>query len=87
MTSFGSDRPYLPVVPNPQDPRLTERVSGTDQDAKIDAKLTEQGIDHEFHSYEGAGHAFQNFHNPQGYRSAATADSMAKMFAWLGKNL
>jgi len=34
MTSFGSDRPYLPVVPNPQDPRLTERVSGTDQDGK-----------------------------------------------------
>lgn len=55
--------------------------------AKIDAKLTELGIAHEFHSYDGAGHAFQNFHNPQGYRAAATADSMAKMFAWLEKNL
>ena len=58
-----------------------------DDVAKIDAKLTEFGIAHEFHSYEGAGHAFQNFHNPQGYRAAATADSFAKMIAWLGKTL
>ena len=55
--------------------------------AKIDAKLTGHGIAHEFHSYEGTGHAFQNFHNPQGYRAAATADSFAKMIAWRGKNL
>jgi len=59
----------------------------SDDVAKIDAKLTELGIAHEFHSYEGAGHAFQNFHNPQGYRAAATADSFAKMIAWLGKTL
>jgi carboxymethylenebutenolidase len=58
-----------------------------DDVAKIDAKLTEFGIAHEFHSYEGAGHAFQNFYNPQGYRAAATADSFAKMIAWLGKTL
>ena len=58
-----------------------------DDVAKIDAKLTELGIAHEFHSYEGAGHAFQNFYTPQGYRAAATADSFAKMIAWLGKTL
>ena len=58
-----------------------------DDVAKIDARLTEHGIVHEFHTYDGAGHAFQNFHNPQGYRAAATADSFAKMIAWLGKNL
>lgn len=58
-----------------------------DDVAKIDAKLTELGIAHEFHSYEGAGHAFQNFTNPAGYRAAATEDSFAKMIAWLGKNL
>ncbi len=55
--------------------------------AKIDAKLTELGIAHEFHSYDGAGHAFQNFTNPAGYRAAATEDSFAKMISWLGKNL
>ena len=58
-----------------------------DDVAKIDAKLTKLGIAHEFHSYEGAGHAFPNFRNPQGYRAAATADSFAKMIAWLGKTL
>ena len=58
-----------------------------DDVAKIDARLTELGIDHEFHSYDGAGHAFQNFTNPGHYRAAATEDSMAKMFAWLEENL
>lgn len=58
-----------------------------DQVAQIDAKLTEAGIAHEFHAYDGAGHAFQNFMNPEGYRAAATADSFAKMTAWLAKNL
>jgi carboxymethylenebutenolidase len=58
-----------------------------DDVTKIDAKLTELGITHEFHSYEGAGHAFQNFTNPASYRAAATEDSFAKMIAWLGKNL
>ena len=29
-----------------------------DDVAKIDAKLTELGIIHDFHSYDGAGHAF-----------------------------
>ena len=55
--------------------------------AKIDSKLTELGIAHEFHAYDGAGHAFQNFTNQAGYRAAATEDSFAKMIAWLGKNL
>ena len=63
-----------------------ENPSPADVD-KIDARLTELGIAHEFHRYDGCGHAFQNFHNPQGYRAAATADSTAKMFAWLEKNL
>lgn len=58
-----------------------------DDVARIDAKLTELGIAHEFHSYDGAGHAFQNFTNPAGYRAAATEDSFAKTIAWLGKNL
>ncbi len=63
-----------------------ENPSPSDVD-KIDLRLTELGIDHEFHRYDGCGHAFQNFHNPQGYRAAATADSMEKMFQWLDKKL
>lgn len=55
--------------------------------AKIDARLTELGVAHEFHAYDGCGHAFQNFTNPAGYRAAATSDSFAKMAAWLAANL
>jgi len=41
MASFRSNTTDLPVVPNPQDPRLTERVSGTDQDGKpLDTSVT-----------------------------------------------
>ena len=58
-----------------------------DDVAKISAKLAEHGIAHEFQGYDGAGHAFQNFMNPEGYRAAATADSFARMTAWLAKNL
>jgi len=41
MASLRSDKPDLPVVPDPQDPRLTERVSGTDQDGNpLDTSVT-----------------------------------------------
>ncbi|MEC7489355.1 MAG: dienelactone hydrolase family protein [Pseudomonadota bacterium] len=55
--------------------------------AKIGTRLTELNVEHEFHSYEGCGHAFQNFTNPQGYRAAATANSFEKMISWLASNL
>tara|TARA_R110000868_G_scaffold134793_4_gene347045 strand:- start:12073 stop:12969 length:897 start_codon:yes stop_codon:yes gene_type:complete len=34
MTDTRPDSPDFPVLPDPHDPRLTERVSGTDQDGK-----------------------------------------------------
>ena len=55
--------------------------------AKIEDRLTELDVQHEFHSYPGCGHAFQNFTNPQAYRAAATSDSFTKMIEWLSKNL
>ena len=55
--------------------------------ARIDKKLFEEGIPHEFHTYEGCGHAFQNFSSPDNYRAKATADSFKKMIVWLGQNL
>ena len=54
---------------------------------RIDARLSELGVAHEFHRYDGCGHAFQNFTNPDGYRAAATADSFSRMAAWLERNL
>ncbi|MGH9742790.1 MAG: dienelactone hydrolase family protein, partial [Candidatus Acidiferrum sp.] len=37
--------------------------------------------------YDGAGHAFQNPNNKQGYRPEATADAWARMTAFLKKTL
>jgi len=55
--------------------------------AKIDGRLTELGVKHEFYSYPGCGHAFQNFTNPHGYRATATSDSFNKMIEWLSETL
>jgi dienelactone hydrolase len=37
--------------------------------------------------YEGAGHAFLNFTNPERHRPQQAADAWAKMLAFLGKHL
>jgi carboxymethylenebutenolidase len=54
---------------------------------KIDAELTRHGKPHEFHMYEGAGHAFLNFSNPERYREKPAADAWAKMLAFLGRRM
>jgi carboxymethylenebutenolidase len=37
--------------------------------------------------YDGAGHAFENPNNQEGYRPAATADAWTRMTAFLKKTL
>jgi len=54
---------------------------------KIDAELTKHGKPHEFHTYEGAGHAFLNFSNPERYREKQGADAWTKMLAFLDRHL
>ena len=54
---------------------------------KISAELTRLGIAHDFHLYEGAGHAFQNFLSDERYRETATKDSWAKTVTFLQQNL
>jgi carboxymethylenebutenolidase len=54
---------------------------------KIDAELTKFGKPHEFHMYEGAGHAFLNFSNPERYRDKQAADAWEKMLAFLDRHL
>jgi carboxymethylenebutenolidase len=54
--------------------------------AQIDARLTELGKDHEFHSYEGAGHAFFAVDRPA-YRVAAANDGWERIWAFFGRNL
>ena len=49
--------------------------------AAIDAELTRLGKKHEFHAYDGAGHAFQNF-NDERYRPAASEDAWRRYLAF-----
>jgi carboxymethylenebutenolidase len=53
----------------------------------IDAELTRFGTPHEFHTYDGAGHAFLNFSNAQAYRPGPAKDAWEKMLAFLGRHL
>jgi len=47
----------------------------------LDAELTRLGKQHEFHSYEGAGHAFFAVDRPS-YRPEAAKDGWEKIFGW-----
>ncbi len=54
---------------------------------KIDQALTKAGIVHEFHRYDGAGHAFQNFVRDDVHRPAQADDAWAKTLAFLHREL
>ena len=54
---------------------------------KIDAELTRLKKWHEFHSYNNAGHAFQNFSNPERYRERAARASWTEMLAFFTEYL
>jgi carboxymethylenebutenolidase len=54
---------------------------------KIDGELTRLGVRHEFHRYDGAAHAFQNFVRPDAHRPAAAEDSWKKALAFLDREL
>ena len=53
----------------------------------IDAALTRYGKPHEFHTYDGAGHAFLNFSNPERYRPAQADDAWPKLLAFFDRHL
>lgn len=53
---------------------------------KIDAELTRLGKLHEFHSYEGAGHAFMG-KGRSSYREHAARDAWPKTLAWFQRHL
>ena len=53
----------------------------------IDAELTRHGVAHEFHGYDGAGHAFQNFLSPDRYREEAARDSWQRTEGFLREHL
>jgi carboxymethylenebutenolidase len=54
---------------------------------RIDAELTRLGKWHEFHRYNNAGHAFQNFISPERYRERASRASWTEMLAFFTEYL
>lgn len=54
---------------------------------KLDAELSRLGIEHTFHRYDGAGHAFQNFLSEPRYRPEPTRDSWKKTLEFLDRTL
>jgi len=63
-----------------------DQYPSPEQVTELDGLLTEYGKVHEFHSYEGAGHAFFAADRPS-YRPESVKDGWARIEAWFGKYL
>ncbi|PWI42733.1 dienelactone hydrolase family protein [Streptomyces sp. ICBB 8177] len=57
-----------------------------DEVAQLAAELERLGKDHEFHTYEGAGHAFFATDRPS-YRPEAAVDGWEKIYGFFGRHL
>lgn len=55
--------------------------------ADIAAAMAKAGVAFEMHQYDGAGHGFQDFSNPDRYREEQSEDAWGKIFAFLSRNL
>ncbi len=83
--------PILHLAPQLSCPMLglfgkEDRFPGPDQVATLDAELTRLDKPHEFHSYDGAGHAFFAVDRPS-YRPEAATDGWQKIWDFLGRTL
>lgn len=54
---------------------------------RYDEALSAAGVRHEFFQYEGAGHAFQNFPNPERYHAGASEDAWQQVLGFLQETL
>lgn len=84
-------KPLLQLAPNLSCPLLglfgkEDKFPGPDQVAVLDAELTKHGKPHEFHSYDGAGHAFFAVDRPS-YRPEAAVDGWQKIWDFFGRTL
>lgn len=90
MISWGNEGPTpFERIPHLKGPVIgffgMEDTEPSPEDVdKIEAELKRHGIACEFHRYEGAGHAFQNFLSPERYREDAANDSWEKTLGFLG---
>ncbi len=63
-----------------------ENPSPADVD-KLSAALAAHGKAHDFHRYDGAGHAFQNFTDKGRYREKQAEDAWSKVIPFLARSL
>lgn len=54
---------------------------------ELEAALKSAGATYEFHRYDGAGHAFQDFNREERYRPEAAEDAWAKAIDFLNRHL
>ena len=63
-----------------------DQYPSPDQVAELEDELKAHGKTYEFHSYEGAGHAFFNVNRPA-YRPEAAMDGWQRIWNWYGTYL
>jgi carboxymethylenebutenolidase len=88
ITTMG---PLLDIAPNLSSPLLglfgaEDQFPTPEETAELEAVLKEHGKTTEFHTYDGAGHAFFSVERPS-YRSEAAADGWQKVFDFYGRHL
>jgi carboxymethylenebutenolidase len=84
-------QPILDLVPNLSCPLLglfgkDDVYPSPESVATLDAELAKFGKDHEFHSYDGAGHSFFSVDRPA-YRVEAAVDGWNRIEEFFGKHL
>jgi carboxymethylenebutenolidase len=52
-----------------------------------EAALESNGVPHEFHRYDGAGHGFQDFNNAERYRQTQSEDAWSKALTFFDQQL
>ena len=63
-----------------------DKFPSPEETATLSAELDRLGKPHEFHTYDGAGHAFFSVDRPA-YRPEAAVDGWAKIFTFFGTHL
>ncbi len=64
-----------------------DHVIGPDEVARLSGELDRCGVNHKFHIYDAAGHAFQDFEREETYRKSVSDDAWGRVVAFLDQTL